>query len=63
MKNYVISFYGTSGNGMVAYDNTPCISLDMAMIFDSEDEAISKMSELQNEWQSELRIEEVYCSE
>lgn len=59
MKKYVIAYYGTSGNGLVGYDNKPCVSLDMAMIFDSENKATSKMLELQNDWQSELRVEEV----
>lgn len=59
MSKFVISFYGSSGDGYVSYDNRPCISLDMAMIFGSKNDALSKLSVLQNEWHSDLRVEEV----
>lgn len=55
-KTYFIEFYGTSGNGYVSYDNDSCNSLDMAMTFDSEEDANVKCEKLQNEWQSELRV-------
>lgn len=59
MKKYVIAYYGTSGNGLVDYNEDACISLDNAMTFDSEPEAFAYMVGLQNEWLSELRVEEV----
>lgn len=55
-KIYFIEFYGTSGNGYVSYDNDECNSLDMAMTFDTEEEAIAECKELQKEWKSELRV-------
>ena len=55
-KIYFIEFYGPSGNGYVSYDNDKCNSLDMAMTFDTEEEAITECKELQKEWKSELRV-------
>ena len=55
-KTYFIEFYGTSGNGYVSYDNDKCNSLDMAMTFDTEEEAIAECKELQKEWKSGLRV-------
>ena len=55
-KIYCIELYGTSGNGYVAYDNESCNSLDMAMLFDSEKEAIKECKKLQKEWKSELKV-------
>lgn len=36
MSKYVINFYGSSGDGMIGYDDSPCISLDMAKVFSSK---------------------------
>lgn len=55
-KTYYIEFYGTSGNGYVSYDNDSCNSLDMAMTFDTEEEAIAECEKLQKEWKSELKV-------
>ena len=55
-KTYYIEFYGTSGNGFVSYDNDSCDSLDMAMTFDTEEEAIAECEKLQKEWKSELKV-------
>lgn len=55
-KTYFIEFYGTSGNGYVSYDNGSCISLDMAMTFDTEEEANVACEKLQKEWESELKV-------
>lgn len=59
MKKYVIAYYGTSGNGLVDYNEDACISLDNAMTFDNKSEALAYMTDLQKEWLSELRVEEV----
>lgn len=59
MKQYYISFYGSSGDGYVGYDNRPCISLDMAMKFSSQDEAFLALDKLQREWSSNLEVCEV----
>ena len=55
-KTYYIEFYGTSGNGFVSYDNDSCDSIDMAMTFDTEEEANAECEKLQKEWKSELRV-------
>ena len=55
-KIYFIEFYGASGNGYVSYDNDKCNSLDMAMTFGTEAEAIEECIKLQKEWISELRV-------
>ena len=55
-KIYFIEFSGTAGNGYVFYDNDSCHSLDMAMLFDSEEEAIKECQQLQKEWKSELKV-------
>lgn len=55
-KIYFIEFYGTSGNGYVSYDNDRGTSLDMAMTFDTEEEAIVACEKLQKEWESGLRV-------
>ena len=55
-KIYFIEFSGPSGNGYVSYDNESCNSLDMAMIFDSEEEAIKECQKLQKKWKSELKV-------
>lgn len=55
-KIYFIEFFGTSENGYVSYDNDKCNSLDMAMLFDSEKEAIKECKKLQKEWKSELKV-------
>ena len=58
-KIYFIEFSGTSGtsgNGYVSYDNESCNSLDMAMLFDSEKEAVKECKKLQKEWKSELKV-------
>ena len=59
MKQFIICYYGTSGDGYVDYNGGSCHSLDNAMKFCSEDEANEKCSELQKEWQSKLQVEEV----
>ena len=62
---YVIAFYGknsdgyTGQNGLVDYNEDTCNSLDNAMTFDDKDEAEKYRAELQEEWLSELRVEEV----
>jgi len=38
-KIYYIEFNGPSGDGYVSYDNDSCHSLDMAMAFNTEEEA------------------------
>ena len=55
-KTYFIEFYGPSGNGYVSYDNDKCNSLDMAMTFDTEEEANAECKELQKELKSKLRV-------
>lgn len=55
-KIYFIEFYGTSGNGYVSYDNDVCNSLDMAMTFNTEEEAKAECEKLQKEWESDLRV-------
>lgn len=55
-KIYYIEYYGTSGNGYVSRDNESCNSLDMAMTFDTEEEAIAECEKLQKEWKSELKV-------
>lgn len=56
MTKYVISFFGESGDGLVSYDNEPCNSLDYAMLFDNEKEALEKCEKLQREWGSLLEV-------
>ena len=54
---YFIQYYGTSGNGYVGYDNTPCNSLDYAMKFDTSREAVEWLkSDEAKEWESPLSI-------
>ena len=54
---YISYFAGGTDDGIIAYDNTPCHSIDMAMTFDSKEEAEAKKEELQKEWTgSELRV-------
>ena len=60
-KNYYIEFIGTSGDGYVSLDNDSCNSLDMAMTFDTEKEAIAECEKLQKEWNSKLSV--ACCSE
>ena len=55
-KIYFIEFFGTSGNGYVSYDNERCNSLDLAMLFDSEEEAVKECQKLQKEWKSKLKV-------
>ena len=51
-KIYYIEFYGTSGNGYVSYDNDRCDAIDMAMTFDTEEEAQSAKNYRKNGNQS-----------
>lgn len=55
-KFYYIEYYGTFGDGYVSYDNNTCNSIDMAMTFDTEEEANAECEELQKEWNAELRV-------
>ena len=51
MKTFYIEAYdGRGDNCYIGYDNRPCISLDMAMTFDSEEEAEKAIKELQENW-------------
>ena len=59
MTNYIISYYGTSGDGYVSYENRPCNTIEEAMTFDTELEATEKRNELQKEWLSILKVEKV----
>lgn len=47
---YISYFAGGTDDGFIAYDNTPCHSIDMAMTFDTKEEAEEKKEELQKEW-------------
>ena len=61
MKTFYIEAYGPGRDCYIGYDNEPCISLDMAMTFDSEEEAEKAIKEeLQERWPySELKVN--YC--
>lgn len=54
-KLFIIGFF----DGLVGYDNEPCISLDHAMQFDTLESAEKACKELQEEWQSKLTVSEV----
>lgn len=55
-KIYFIEYYGASGNGYISYDNDICNSLDMAMTFNTEEEAKEECKKLQKELNSELKV-------
>jgi hypothetical protein len=55
---FYITYYGTSGDGYVGYDNEPTSDFDQAMTFPSREEADARRFELQKDWDSELQVEE-----
>jgi len=57
-SSYYLAYYGTSGDGYVSYDNEPTNDFDEAMMFEDEEEAEEAKRLLQDEWDSELRVEE-----
>ena len=56
---YIIAYSGSSGNGYVSFENKPCSTSELAMKFDSYDEAENKRLELQRVWVSQLTTMEV----
>lgn len=55
-KTFYIEFYDGYLNGYVGYDNEPCNSLDNAMTFDTEEEAVKECKKLQKSWKSDLKV-------
>jgi hypothetical protein len=53
-EKWIISYYGTSGDGYVDYEGQPTNNMENCIKFDTEKDCLDEIEKLQPEWSSKL---------